>query len=377
MIALFVVSAAIVFYIYFGYPALIWLLARLRPRPVTRADITPSLSMIIPVYNEEALIARKIENSLACDYPREQLEVLVVSDGSTDNTVGVVRASGAPLRLLELSRQGKAAALNAGVEAARGEILVFTDANVDLRPDALRVLAGSFADPHVGGVAGRKVYVVRDGSDTTEVGENLYWRYEQWQKRQESTFGSVYIADGSLYAIRRALYVPIADPAQADDIAVSTRVVLQRHRLVFDADAVASEEAPVEGAEEFRRKIRVTNHSVRALLNLGASLWTSGFYSVELLSHKLLRHLAGFFLVLLLLANLWLARKPPFGVFLAMQIAFYSLAVAGAVLRHRKAGALKIFSVPYYFCLVNAAALLGILSIARGTRVRAWSPRGM
>jgi cellulose synthase/poly-beta-1,6-N-acetylglucosamine synthase-like glycosyltransferase len=377
-LVVFIVSAVVTVYIYFGYPAMIWLLARLRPRPVAQADVEPTMSIVVAVHNEEDVIEDKIRNSLRVDYPADKLEVIVISDGSTDRTNTLTRRlSGPRVRLLQIPRSGKAEALNAGAEAATGEILVLTDANVELAPDALRIIARSFADAEVGGVSGKKKYVVRNGSDTTEKGENLYWRYDQWQKSLESRIGSMFAADGTLYAVRRELYVPIDDPAQADDIAISTRVVLQGYRLIFDPAAEAYEEAPVEGAEEFRRKVRVTNHSVRALLNLGRALWTSGFYSVELLSHKLVRHLIPFFLVLLLLSNAWLALSwPLFRAMLAMQIAFYVLAIAGALLRHHTSGALKLLSVPYYFCLVNAAALFGVLSILRGTRVTEWSPRG-
>lgn len=376
MIALFIVSAIVTLYVYFGYPLLIFVVAKLRPRPIARAGVTPSMTLVIATYNEEAVIERKLRNALALDYPREQLEVLVVSDGCTDATCSIVRGF-ENVRLIELPRGGKAAALNRGAVEARGEILVLTDANVDLARDALRVLARSFADPAVGGVSGKKTSIVRKGADTTELGENLYWRWDQWQKTLESAIGSIFAADGTLYAVRRALYVPIDDPAQADDIAISARVVLQGYRLVFDPAAVAYEEAPVEGADELRRKIRVTNHSVRALLNLGSALWTSGFYSVELLSHKLIRHLIPFFLIALLVATAGLARDSHlFRLALVLQGLFYLLAIAGALLRHRPAGALKVFSVPYYFCLVNVAAFLGVLSIARGRRVRAWSPRG-
>jgi cellulose synthase/poly-beta-1,6-N-acetylglucosamine synthase-like glycosyltransferase len=378
MIFGFGIAALVTLYIYFGYPALLWILARLRPRPIARADVTPPVTLVVPTYNEEDVVERKIRNALALDYPRERLEVLILSDGSTDATCSIVRAfEDDVVRLIELPRGGKAAALNCGASEARGEILVLTDANVELAADAVKVLARAFADPEVGGVSGKKKSIVRKGADTTELGENLYWRWDQWQKTLESAIGSIFAADGTLYAIRRSLYVPIADPAQADDIAISARVVLQGYRLVFDPEAVAYEEAPVEGADEFRRKVRVTNHSVRALLNLGSALWTSGCYSVELLSHKLVRHLIPFFLIALLLSSAWLARSSHlFGLILALQALFYVFAMAGALLRHRRGGALRLFSVPYYFCLVNAAAFFGVLSIARGTRVREWSPRG-
>lgn len=379
LIAVFLTSAAVVLYVYFGYPLLILVMAHLRPRPVSRADVTPSVTIIIAVFNEEEVIERKIRNCRELDYPRDRVKSLFVSDGSTDSTEEIIQQhEGEEVELLALPRSGKAGALNAGAASAEGEILLFTDANVELSPDALRLLSRWFADPMVGGVSGRKKYIVRSGADTTEQGENLYWRWDQWQKELESTIGSMFAADGSLYAIRRNLYVPIEDPAQADDIAISARVVLQGFRLIFDPEAVAFEEAPVEGREEFRRKIRVTNHSVRALLKLGSALWTSGFYSVELLSHKLIRHLIPFFLVLLLLSTTVLSCEYLlFRILLLLQIGFYGLAVAGALLRRTGSGEWKIFSIPYYFCLVNAAAFLGVVSIARGRRVREWTPRGV
>jgi biofilm PGA synthesis N-glycosyltransferase PgaC len=377
-LVVFGLAAAVTLYVYFGYPALLLALARLRPRPVAEGAITPSMTLIVPTFNEEAVIEGKIRNTLALDYPQEHLELLILSDGCTDDTCAIAAGfAGDVVRLVELPRGGKAAALNRGAAESRGEILVFTDANVELAPDALRMLARSFADPAVGGVSGKKKYVVRRGGDTTEQGENLYWRWDQWQKSLESTIGSIFAADGTLYAVRRSLYVPIDDPAQADDIAISARVVLQGHRLLFDPRAVAYEEAPAEGAAELRRKIRVTNHSVRALLNLGPALWTSGFYSVELLSHKLVRHLIPFFLILIALSSLWLARSSHlFRLVVVLQAGFYLLAIIGALLRHHRGGAFRVFSVPYYFCLVNTAAFLGVLSIARGARVREWSPRG-
>lgn len=367
---------AVCLYIYFGYPALLFILSRIRPRALRHGEVFPPVSIIVAVYNEEAVIQQKIENALALDYPGP-LEVVIASDGSTDRTVEIARRFGAEIRLLELERRGKIWALNAGAEAASGEILAFTDANVLFDRDALRHLVRPFADPEVGGVCGNKQIRASAGADTTEKGENLYVRYDQWQKELESRIGSVFAADGMLYAVRKSLYTPIQDPAQADDIAISTRIVLQGKRLVYAPRAVAREEAPSQGAVEFRRKVRVTNHSARALLNLGSALFTSGFYSVELLSHKLVRHLIPFFLIPLFLANLVLARTSRFyALTLALQLAFYALAFAGAVLRNKRAGRSRLLSIPYYFCLVNAAAFFGVLSILRRRRLQAWTPRG-
>jgi len=375
-LVIFWLCLAVCFYIYFGYPALLLALSRLRPRVVSYSAAVPTATIVIAVHNEEAVIQQKIENALSLEHAGE-LELIIASDGSTDRTVDIARGFGTPVHVLELDRGGKAFALNAAASAANGDVLVFTDANVLLDREALSYLIRPFSDPAVGGVCGNKKFRIRRGGDTTELGENLYIRYDQWQKKLESEIGSVFAADGMLYAVRRSLFVPIADPAQADDIAISTRVVLQGSRLVYEPRAIAWEDAPAEGREEFRRKIRVTNHSVRALLNLGSRLWTSGFYSVELLSHKLIRHFIALFLIPLLVSNAVLAtRSRFFALVLVLQVIFYLLAVGGAVLRGTRAGRLKLFSIPYYFCLVNAAAFLGLLSIVRKERLRAWTPRG-
>lgn len=377
LLAVFAVSAAVCAYLYAGYPLLLWARSRLAPRPVRAAPVEPALSVVIPVFDEERVLAAKLDNTLALDYPRARLEILVVSDGSTDATEAIAAGYAARgVRLLALPRGGKVAALNAGAAAARGEILVLTDANGLLEPASLRRLVEPFADPEVGGVCGHKRYRTTRGADATELGENLYWRYDSWQKRLESAAGSVFAADGTLYALRRALYVPLAELAQADDIAISTRVVLAGARLVYAPAAVVWEEAPAEGRAEFRRKVRVTNHSLRALAGLGARLWTAGFYSLELVSHKLVRHLAPFFLLGLALSAAALApRAPLFAAAAAAQALFYLLAAAGFALRRTPLGRRRLFSVPYYFTLVNAAALAGVLSILRGERRREWTPR--
>ena len=373
----FVTSLATCLYVYFGYPALLFVLSRWRARPVARAAVRPFVTLVVPAHNEETVIEAKIRNCLALRYPLDRLEVLIVSDGSDDGTEAIAaRYDGGPVRLVRRPREGKAAALNAAARLARGEVLVFSDANSSLEPDAVARLVESFADPSVGGVCGNKELRPRPGADATQGGEGLYWRYDKWQKGLESAIGSIFAADGTLYAVRRDVFVPIDDRAQADDIAISTRVVLQGRRLLFEPSAVAWEEAPAEGRAEFRRKVRVTNHSVRALLALGSRLWSSGFYSVELVSHKLLRHLVPFFLAALLASNAALALdSAPFRVLLLGQLSFYAVALLGARLRHTRAGRSRLLTVPYYFCLVNAAALLGVLSIARGERLAAWTPR--
>ena len=376
-LVVFWICLLVTVYIYFGYPLLLWILSRVRPRPVREGDVTPKMTILIPAFNEEKLIGAKITNTLSLSYPAGQLEVLVVSNGSTDGTEEIVSSWPDPrVRLLALEQPGKMEALNAGVNAASGEIIVFADADFLLDDRALIEISRKFNDPEVGGVCGaRKPGMSREG-DATGEGEGLYGRWDRWQKIRESEIGSVFAADGLLYAIRKELYVPISDPAQADDIAISVPVVLQGYRLIFEPRAMAWEDAKVFAGDEFRRKVRVTNHSVRALLNLGAPLFTSGFYSVELLSHKLVRHFIPFFLIPLLIANLFLVRAGAlYQLALLGQVTIYGLAALGAILRNSPAGRARPLYVPYFFCFVNAAAFFGILSIMRGRKLAAWSTR--
>lgn len=376
-LALFWLALGLTVFVYFGYPLVLAVLAKLRPRPVRKEPVRPSVTVVVPAFNEEAEIGAKVDDALALAYPEELLDVVVVSDGSTDATDEIVRRREGPrVRLLRRPREGKVRALAAGVAAARGEIVVLTDANARLEPESVARLVESFADPEVGGVCGNKRYVEAAGADSTERGEGIYWRWDKLQKRLESRIGSIFAADGAFYALRRELFVPLEDPAQADDIAYSTRVVLQGRRLVYEPAAVAWEPAPTEGGAELRRKVRVTNHSVRALLNLGGALWTSGFYSFELVSHKLLRHFLPFALLALLAANALLAvERPLFRWSLAAQALFYLAALVGWLLRRRPIGRCPALAVPYFFTFVNVAALLGILSIWLGRRHATWRPR--
>ena len=362
---IFWISFAICLYVYFGYPALLFVVSRLRERPVRSGDHTPFVSFVIAAYNEENNIGEKITNTLGLDYPADRIEVLVVSNGSTDRTEEVVRSWPDPrVRLVALPSPGKMQALNEGARAAIGDILVFTDADFLLDPHTLRLMTSKFADPEVGGVCGARNTNVRRGGDATSEGEGLYARWDKWQKSMESRIGSVFAADGLLYAIRRELYSPILDVHAADDIWISTRVPLQGYRLVFEPRATAYELAGVQAEQEFGRRIRVTNHSIRGLLTLGSHLFTHGFYSLELLSHKLVRHLIPFFLIPLLLTSAILAPHHPFYlVALLGQLAIYMLAAIGWALRGRAIGRAKPFFVPYFFCFVNAAAFFGILAV--------------
>ena len=372
-------ALATLLYVYGGFTLLIVMVAQLRRRVVKQQDITPRVSLIIPVWNEEKAIAARLENALALDYPRGRLEIIVPSDGSDDGTEEIVASyADRGVKLLALQRRGKIYGLKDAVNAATGEVLVFSDANSMYERDALRKLARNFADPEVGGVCGNQVYLKNKKADTTSQGENLYWSFDKWLKQMESLTGSIVSAHGAIYAIRRSLYQPPASAAVTDDFAISTAVIEQGYRLVFESEAIAYEE-PIPAAErEFSRKVRIMNRGLRGVLLRKRLLnpWRYGFYSIVLFSHKLLRRLVPFFLLVLLITSWLLYAHHAFFLFAAgAQTLFYLLAGAGYGLRRHRLGRLKFLYIPFFYCLANAAALVAVLRLLAGKKVELWQPQ--
>lgn len=366
-------------YAYAGFPILVALAGQLANRRVQRAPVTPSLSLVIAAYNEEEQIERRLENALRAVYPKGLLEILVASDGSTDSTESIVeRFAGRGVRLIRLPRMGKISALDAAVREATGEVLVFSDANINVEPGALWAMAENFADGAVGGVAGHTAYRQEEGAESSSRGEGMYWRYDTWLKEMESRTGSVVSAHGGLYAIRRELYQRPPEAAVTDDFAISTAVVAQGRRLVFEPGARAWEVAlPVAGSE-FRRRVRLMTRGLRAVALRPRLLnpLHHGFYSVVLFSHKVLRRLVAPMLPILFVASLLLV--PEGGLYAAAagaQVALYALASLGYLLRKQPSGQWKIFFVPFFYCLANAAAIVALLRFMRGDRIELWQPQ--
>jgi cellulose synthase/poly-beta-1,6-N-acetylglucosamine synthase-like glycosyltransferase len=362
--------------VYAGYPLLLAALGRIRPRRRERRSTHKTVSVLVAAHNEEDVIEAKVANVRATQYPRSLVEIVVASDGSTDGTVQAARGAGAD-QILDLPRMGKITVLNAAVGASSGEILVFTDADSLLRPDTLDQLLANFADPSVGGVSANEVS--RTGSDASGVarGEGAYWRYEQWIKRLEDRVGSAVSASGRLYAIRRSLFRPSRVTSGTDDFVISTQVLKAGRRLAFDEHALVEVDTPDDAGSEFRRKVRVMNRGLRAAFSLGGLLlpWRGGFYSVQVLSHKVLRRALPFFLLTALAVGVWLtALNPVWWLVLAPQLAFYSVAAAGWAARGTAWGRARPLWVAYYFCLVNLAAAAAVLSLIRGVRFERWDP---
>jgi biofilm PGA synthesis N-glycosyltransferase PgaC len=324
--ALFFASVAFSFYAVAGYPLLLALWARFRFRPVQRNFTPLSVTVLLPVRNGERWLRGKLESLLALEYPSELLQIVVISDGSTDGTEAIAStyASAEKIELLRISSGGKAVALNAGIERARGEILFFTDVRQALAPDSLRNLVGCFADPSVGAASGE--LVIRDGETLEELSVGLYWKYEKWLRKRESRIDSVMGATGCIYAMRRELAVPLPAGTLVDDMFLPLAAFFRGYRVTLDETAVAFD-YPTALDAEFRRKVR-TQAGVYQIMGLYPDLLTPrNRMWFAFVSHKLARLLLPFALLLAAattaaLNETWRAAA------IAAQALFYGLALA-------------------------------------------------
>jgi cellulose synthase/poly-beta-1,6-N-acetylglucosamine synthase-like glycosyltransferase len=375
LIVVFWCMVAILAYTYVGFPAIVFLRGRLVRRPVQGADITPRVSVLIAAYNEARSIKARLDNLMEVDYPRDLLEVIVASDGSTDGTDDIVRQyADRGIRLLSLPRGGKNLALNAAAEASTGEILVFSDANTMYAPDAIRALVRPFADPQVGGVAGDQRYLDPEKMAASSAGERTYWGFDRKLKQSQSQADNAISATGAIYAIRRSLYHPVP-PGVMDDFVISTQVIAQGYRLVFASDAMAFE--PVAGSTkvEFGRKSRGILLGLRSVSYMRRLLnpFRYGFYSIQLFSHKVLRRLMVYPLLVLFIVSLLVWRQGLIYTVAALgQLAIYGLALIGLLLSGTRIGQLKIFTLPFYFCMVYAAALVASIRLLGGQQITRW-----
>lgn len=357
---LFWTSLAIVVYTIVVYPLLMWCVSRLWPRRWEEPAEWPLVSLVIAAYNEELVIRDKIENSLSLDYPPERLEILIASGGSTDETVRIAREyESRGVRVLELpSKRGKASAVNDGTAASRGAVLCLSDANVMLRPDALKRLILPLQDAVIGAVTA-DVQLQSEQSDFG-AGESLYYKLERAVQRGESRFGSVMGVDGGLYVIRRELFQQLPIDTILDDFVTSMRVCRQQRRIVYAADAVATENGTPSWRDEFRRRVRVM---VGAVQSIKRRQWPPVTRPVEVwqyVSHKLLRWLQPLWLLLLLgsSAALWNEHRV-YQAAAAGQAVFYGLAVMAAIspaFRRTQLG-----GAPFYFSISHLAMLIGLV----------------
>ncbi len=334
------------------------------------------MTVIITAYNEERDLASKLENTLALDYPQDKLEIIVASDCSSDRTDEIARSFSA--RAVRLHRQaerlGKTAAQNAAVELARGEVILFSDATTLYQTDVLSAMLPSFADETVGCVAGRLVYVDPSASGVGR-GARSYWGYETFLKTHESRACSLIGASGCLYAVRRTAYVPMYHEA-CSDFLIATKMVEQGLRAVYEPGAVCTEETNRRSDRELSMRVRIITQTFTDLWRHRAMMnpLRSGFYAVQLISHKVLRYLVPVFLLLLLISSIALAAYSFVFLLLALaQCCFYLAALVSWALE-RIGVQSRLLALPLYFVLANLASLLAFYKFLRGERYARWEP---
>jgi biofilm PGA synthesis N-glycosyltransferase PgaC len=369
----FWVGACVVAYTFVGYPCAIAVLARLRPRPVRRGAVRPSVSLLIAAYNEEQTIARKLDNALKVDYPPERFEIVLASDGSTDATCEIAsRYEARGVRVLPFPvRRGKPSVLNEAIPQCRGEVVVLGDARQLYELGAIVALVENFADQTVGAVSG-ELHLANRASAGVGEGVGFYWRYEKLIRRSESALDSTVGATGAIYAIRRALFEPIPWDTLLDDVLIPLRIARRGYRVVFEPRAKAFDEVAERPGHEFTRKVRTISGNLQLFVR-ETWLWSprQNRLWLQALSHKLLRLAAPFGLAALLAASVALA--PADGLFraaLLAQLAFYGAALIGAI--GGPASRRRCFAVPYAFCLLNVTALAAVAAFVGGRQQVTW-----
>jgi cellulose synthase/poly-beta-1,6-N-acetylglucosamine synthase-like glycosyltransferase len=386
MAVLFWVSVLFVLYTYFGYPLLIAVFAKFKPRTESHLGIIPEVTFLIAAYNEEAIISQKIENTLALDYPKDKLQIIVAADGSSDQTPEIVEkfsALGVELSYVP-SRNGKMAAITRAMPLARGSIVVFSDANNMYDPQAVRILVAPFSDKTVGATNGAKL-IVKDDRNISSA-EGLYWKYESFIKKNETRFGTCTSSVGEIMAIRKELFKPPDKVIINDDRYMVFDLIRRGYRVVYTPGARSYEYVSKTARDEIERRARINAGAYQTIamskellpFNRPLALW-------QIISHKYFRAFVPFAMIGALLANVILVLRPggrsfhpilelsgPYNwIFLALQLLFYALALVGSL--HSFTGKLgKILYIPVFLVNSNFASLAGLYSFLTNKKPHLW-----
>lgn len=365
---MFWLASGLIAYAYFGYMGWLWLRARWRPWPVRRGHVEPLVSVVIVVRNEEAVLAQKLRNLQDLDYPENNFQIIVVSDGSTDGTESILREHAPNPQVHVMLNQlagGKAAGLNAGVSLAHGDIVVFTDARQEIERGAIRLLMENFADPEVGAVSGELMLGDPVAGEAGR-GLGLYWQIEKRVRELEAASGSVVGATGAFYAVRRELVVEVPPETILDDVFIPMNVARQRFRVVFDERARAWDRPDLGTDREFRRKVRTLTGNYQLLQLAPWLLHKENPLRFEFISHKLTRLLIPFALAVAL-ASSALLQGPFYRAAFWMQLGFYGLSALGWT-RWNLGPISRLTDAAYTFVALNAAALVAFVNFATGRK---------
>jgi poly-beta-1,6-N-acetyl-D-glucosamine synthase len=372
--AVFWGASALIAYTYVAYPAVVALLARLRGAPIHAVAVRPTASLLIVAHNEARHLRQTLDNRLALDYPKDRLEIVVASDGSSDETVEIAQqyAGAGVVTVAFETRRGKPSVLNEVIPQCRGDIVALSDARQLYDPGALSVMLANFADPKVGAVSG-ELHLANEGGVGVGEGVGFYWRYEKFIRRHESRFDSTVGATGAIYAIRRELFETVPADTILDDVLIPMRIARQGYRVVFEPGALAFDRVSETASQEFTRKVRTIAGTLQ-LLARERWLWNplTNRLWFQTMSHKLLRIVGAPLLLAAFSASGWLARSSPLlRVAFVGQLVFYAAACLGFSTRRRTVIG-RGLAVPYAFCVLNAAALVGMFRFLTGGQPVTW-----
>lgn len=376
---LFFFSLIMIFYVYLGYPLSTFILSSVRNKKVRKLSGSerPLVTILIAAFNEEDCIENTLQNKLDLDYPKDKLEIIVISDESTDKTdVLVEKYQSQGVKLLrQVPRAGKTSALNMAVPHAKGDILVFSDANSIYEKDALNHLTKNFADEQVGYVTGKMIYTNPDGS-TIGDGCSAYMKYENFLREFETGIGSVVGVDGGVDAVRKKLYQPM-NADQLPDFVLPLKVVDQGYRVVYEPQAILKEPSLKDPGDEYRMRVRVSLRALWALYDMRhlLSFSKSGLFSWQLWSHKVLRYLCFVFLLTAYFSNFYLITQGFLykTMFVLQSLAYVSASVSPAI---EKLGyPSRILYFIHYFVILNLASAHAFVKFIRGQKMVTWTPR--
>ena len=382
MIIAFWISIFLIVYTFIGYGFVLYLLVKVKslfstPFSFKKDAVLPGITVLVAAYNEEDIIEEKISNTLALNYPKDKVQVIFITDGSTDRTAEKVSAYPEVTLLHSDARAGKMAAIKRAIPFLEMEIVVFTDANTFLNKDALLELVKHYQNPKVGAVAGEKRILVEETADASSAGEGFYWKYESLLKKWDYALYSGVGAAGELFSIRKALYQPVESDTIIDDHMIAMRIAENGHIIAYEPDAYAMETASADVKEELKRKIRIAAGGIQSILRLkkAANPFHYPVFTFQYISHRVLRWtITPFLLILALILNAWIAydtRSLFYQVLFSLQVFFYLLSLIGLYFENRNIR-IKALFIPYYFCVMNYAVIAGIFRYYQNNQSAAW-----
>jgi cellulose synthase/poly-beta-1,6-N-acetylglucosamine synthase-like glycosyltransferase len=385
IIILFWISIALVFYSYFGYAIVIWIYLKLKKTiskkiiPQDNQYFEPEVTLIVATYNEENVIEKKILNCLDLDYPVEKIKLIFVADGSSDNTVNIIKKYPQINLLYKDNREGKVAAINRAMQYVATDYVIFCDANTFLNKESIKEIVKHYADEKIGAVAGeKKILTDNKNLNAAGAGEGLYWKYESTLKKIDSDFYSVVGAAGELFSIRTKLYEYVDKNVLLDDFIISMKICMRGYKVVYEPKAYAQEAPSLTMRDEQKRKIRISAGGFQSILMLKSllNIFKYGKLSFLYISHRVLRWmLCPLLLPVILLCNLYIVVDLPYSLLytaiLILQIMFYIFAVVGWIfyLRNKK---INIFYVAYYFVFMNLSLYIGFKKFITNKQTVLW-----